>query len=406
MMTDVNPMTIISSTMKPGLDRFAHSFYSFFSSFLLASFLFSCQTFPEITKKRPSRMSWSLNWVHAPSSESYTGPRYLNRNTPVSLKTETQDLLIVGNPHYGVEALDRATGLSRWSYKIRNGTEVPIALEGQYVFVAGNDGFIYALDGEIGQLLWSFPTRSENLTEIIVHKGLIFAVSSQNTLFVIDALTGKRVWIYTRPDASLFSIRGGGRPIIVDKTLFVGFGDGALVAFDFLTGQIQWELELSVNKKFTDLDSDILLYEDSLIVGAFDQGVYRIDLKTGTFLWKSEHSMFGRFALGLGYLCYSTPLQELLCLNPKDGQLKLKIPLQKGSHATSPVFFKDFIVFGESTGALRLWDLHREQELLRFEPGRGLSGAPLAFVADNHLYFVSNESYVYAMEILWDFVSF
>jgi outer membrane protein assembly factor BamB len=344
-------------------------------------------------------------WVATPFSESNTGFRRLNRSSPVQLKLEKKELLVYGNPYNGIMAVDKKTGQPAWTYRLNHGTEAKLSIEGSFVFVAANDGFVYALDGENGQPIWSYPTRSENLAELLVSQGRVYILSSQNTLHVVEALSGKRVWIYTRPDSSVFSIRGGGRPAIYKDRIFVGFGDGALVSFKATTGQVLWEREFAITKKFRDLDSDIQVIHDSILVGGFDDAVYLIDQETGTTKWKSEGGMFGSFAVFGKMVCFCATEQKIKCLDINEGTFVSEFPIKEGI-ATSPVFYKNYLVFGESEGALQIWDVQSKKKVASFYSGRGLLATPLVDSVNDTIYFVSNESYLYAMEAKWNFVHY
>lgn len=364
-------------------------------------FFTSCQS----VHKRSREFALDTLWVTSFSEESNTGFRRLNRSSPVPLQLPTKELIVFGNPYNGVQAVDVNSGSKVWEYSFKHGTEAKLAVEGTFVFVAANDGFVYAIDGETGLLMWSFPTRSENLAELVVHQGLVYILSSQNTLFAVEAVSGKRVWIYTRPDNSLFSIRGSGRPATIGDKLFVGFGDGALVAFKANSGQVLWEREFSVNKRFRDLDSDILVYQDSLLVGGFDEAVYRIEYETGLTKWKSEGGMFGSFALLGEKVCFAQTELKLRCLEIGDGSAFLDIPIKEGI-ASSPTFLNSYLVFGESQGPIRVWDIKEKREVSRFYSGRGLVAAPFTDSKKGRIYFVSNESYLYALEARWNYVTF
>jgi outer membrane protein assembly factor BamB len=351
-------------------------------------------------KVRPRKFELNNVWTVPFSEKPLNKFRRLNRSSPVLLKLENRNLVIFGNPYNGVIAVDDKTGNQVWTYQFKHGTEAKISTEGHFIFIAANDGFVYALDGENGQLLWSYPTRSENIAELVVNRGLVYVLSSQNTLYGLEAASGKRVWIYTRPDSHLFSIRGGGRPAVIQDKLFVGFGDGSLVAFKAGNGQVLWEQEFSRNKRFQDLDSDILALDDSVIVGGFDEAVYRVNKDSGLIIWKAEGGMFGAFALLGDTLCYSQTEKKIRCLESESGKIRLDIPIQ-GGLATPPVFFKGLLVFGESEGGVKVWDIQDKKQISSFYSGRGLMAAPLVDIERERIYFVSNESYLYALEAKW-----
>lgn len=360
--------------------------------------LSACQMLPT----KPSEFKVRNIWTRSASVVSLTQARIINRSVPqIYNKSATESYLIWGNPYQGVQAVDRQTGQPRWSYPLKSGTEARLALAGDYVFVAANDGFIYALEASQGRLLWSFPTRAENNTEIVVHQGLVYVVSSQNTLFALEALTGKRIWLYTRPATVQFNVRGGSKPLIFQDQLFVAFGDGVIASFKASTGQIIWEKELIEDKRFKDLDMDLAIYKDSLLVGGFEDAVYRLKLSTGNLIWKADRGSFGSFAIRDEWICYASTHFSIECLSGESGQSLLSFKNQSMSLKGSPVFWKDYLVFGDTQGPLHFLDLAQQKIIGLFDTGRGLLAAPVVSPEDSQIYILSNESNLFALEAGW-----
>lgn len=366
---------------------------------LLSVFIFgSCQLLP----KKPSQFKVRNIWTRSSSSSSLVQPRLMNRSTPqVYKKNEQETFLIWGNPYQGIQAIHSQSGQLRWRYDLKNGTEARIALAGDYVFVAANDGFIYAIEAGEGRLLWSFPTRSENNTEIVVHQGLVYIVSSQNTLFALEALTGKRVWLYTRPASNHFNVRGGSRPLVYQDQLYVAFGDGVVAAFKAATGQLVWEKELIEDQRFKDLDTDLAIYKDSLIVGGFEDAVYRLKLSTGNLIWKSEQGSFGSFAIQDEYICYASTQFSIECLQGDEGKSVYSFKNTSKSLKGSPVFWKNKLVFGDTQGPIYFLDFELQKIIGHFDTGRGVLAAPVISEDLSRLYVISNESNLFALEADW-----
>lgn len=372
--------------------------YKLFALLVTLGGLSSCQMLPT----KPTEFKVRNVWTRSASLESLTQSRLINRSAPqIYNKSTTETYLIWGNPYQGVQAISSKTGEPRWSYQLKSGTEARIALAGDYVFVAANDGFVYALEAGEGRLLWSFPTRSENNTEIVVHQGLVYIVSSQNTLFALEALTGKRVWLYTRPASTQFNVRGGSRPLVVQDQLFVAFGDGVVASFVASTGQIIWEKELIEDKRFKDLDTDLAIYKDSLIVGGFEDAIYRLKLSTGNLIWKVDQGSYGSFAIQDEDICYASTVSSIECVEGESGRSTLSFKNKFNSLKSSPVFWKDRLVFGDTQGPVYFLDFKSQKILGTFDTGRGVLAAPVVSSDFSQVYVISNESNLFALEAGW-----
>lgn len=372
--------------------------------------LSSCSSFPFFKNKEfrggeSSSRSFQVQriWTQSSQKEPLKVFRQMNRSAPVLYSSSSnKSYLLFGNPYNGVQAFRAEDGKKIWSFSFKFGTETKIRIEGDYAFIAANDGFIYCLEAETGKLVWSFPTRTENTAEIFVHKGLAYVLTSQNTIFALEAATGERSWIYTRPDSSLFTIRGSSRPTILGDTLYVGFGDGALIAFDKSNGKILWERTFSSNKRFRDIDSDLLVEEGALYVGGFDDAVYALNPTSGQTLWVYESGVYGAFALSGKNLCFASPISKMICLNKSSGEHFFSYEVKPSGIPSSPLFYKGLLVFGSFDGPLVGIDINLNKEVFRFTSGRGLIAPILSDESNHRIYMVSNESYLYALEAKWD----
>ncbi len=428
----------------------SHSLSHFFLSYviLLSYFIIplsGCSTTSLNREGQPRHLTLNNKWTYAPQSEALVLFRQLNLSSPILVKIDSntnnnegsplnsdssselikgsksgirgffsslfkktvpKELLISGNPYTGISALNPKTGKSIWNYNFKYGTEVKLTEVAGYLFAAANDGFIYCLNTQTGSLIWSFPTRTENLSELYVNQGIVYVITSNNTLYALEALSGKQIWIYARPDASLFSVRMGSRPIVYQNKLYTAFSDGSLMAFQAKTGLVEWEKSFISTKKFKDLDSNIIINNNTLFFSSFDNKTYALDLTTNELKWSFEGGgAIGDFLILGSFICFSTSESGVKCLDQDTGMVKWEYTLKKGI-ASSPVSLNGLLVFGETQGPLRVINVNTQTEVAHFYSGRGISATSLAVSEGSDkgmIYFVSNESYIYAMEAKWGY---
>lgn len=161
-------------------------------------------------------------------------------------------LLLIGCEHNGaLLAVDLDTGAERWRFYTGAPVRMAPAGDGNRVFVAGDDGYLYALDGD-GKLLWRFRGGPSS-RKVIGHQRLISAwpggadpvVDRDRVFFVaghwpidtvyvhaLEAKTGRPVW---KNSSALYRPHGATR--VIDGKLFV-YGHGGSGAYDIETGQV------------------------------------------------------------------------------------------------------------------------------------------------------------------------
>ncbi len=337
-------------------------------------------------------------WVRDTTASTNLGFRKINRMQPVAF----QNLIISGNAIDSVVALDKNSGQEVWRAPILNGVEASATLINDRLFVGANDGQFYALSAKTGAVIWTFPTRIETLSEPLLEEGVLYFMTGNNTLYALDAATGKQLWLYSRPDTSSLSIRGGSRPAYRAGTIYVGFSDGSVVALLAKTGILKWEKQLNRNKKFRDLDSNPIIENDYLYLIGFDDAIYCLRAATGEQVWRSDRGGYGTPLILGDKLFYATSTNELAALNKANGEKLWSYPLHEGI-ATSPALYKGLLVFGESNGSLVFLETTKGKSIASFEPGRGVFSPILADEKNSNVYFISNESNLYSIEAKWTF---
>lgn len=365
-----------------------------------ALFLSSCSSLTDWASRNAEHREFQVRkvWVRPAPAEKNNAYRKINRMPPLM----TGPMLLIGNAIDGLSAWDRDTGQLLWRKKTVNGVEGGAALIKDRLFFGGSDGFFYSVDVRSGATIWSTPTRAEALGEPLIDadNGRVFVLTSNNVLHAFESDSGKVLWVYSRPDASAFSIRGGTKPALSKDSVFVGTSDGAVVALDAKTGAIRWENTLNKNKRFRDIDTNPVVDGDRLYVAGYDDKLYCLSADKGEVLWRLDGGGYAAVTLDGNRLYFPTTAGELIALN-RDGQKLWTYKLEKGI-GTSAVKMKGLILFGESQGDLVFLEPTTGKKVGSFEPGRGLMSTPLVDEKRNRVYFISGEANVYALEAGWN----
>lgn len=364
---------------------------------ILCLFFTACGTLPPLGNQKKVFYTHH-SWVRRTTDTDNSRYRKINRMTPIV----TSDLVIQGNGMDGLAAYQKSNGILKWKLFIQDGVEGGATLIKDRIFFGGNNGYFYSASIRDGSIVWSYQTRSENFSEPLLdaEHGVIYFLGGNNTLYALEADSGKSVWTYSRQDTNNFSIRGGTKPALYKDTLFAGFSDGSFIAFNSKSGSPLWELHLNKNKKFRDIDATPVVDGDYVYVAGFDDKLYCILSSRGEIAWRVDSGSYSGITLFEDKLFYPTSSGEILALKKSNGEKIWSYKLPKGI-ATSVKTYKGMIVFGESQGSLRFLDALTGKTIGSFEPGKGILSAPAIDEKNNHLYFISGEANLYALEAKW-----
>jgi outer membrane protein assembly factor BamB/predicted phosphohydrolase len=146
------------------------------------------------------------------------------------------DLAIVGDASGKIRAVRVADGSSAWEYQTRGPIYSTPFVSGTTVVVASTEGALYALAANNGRVLWRKPSARPLVACPAVADEVIYVGSSENRFTALDLATGVEKW-----------------------------------SFDGLRGFVE---------------SRPLIYQGKVIFGAWDQHLYALNARDGSFAWK------------------------------------------------------------------------------------------------------------------------
>jgi len=122
------------------------------------------------------------------------------------------------------------------------------------------------------QVAWSFPTGTPEQFEVspVIHDGIMYVTTSNNRLLALNAATGELYWRYDHPLPGDLRICCGivnrGVAISGDLVLMATL-DARMVAFDRLSGEIAWNVEIGQYADGYSATAAPLIVNDLAIIG-------------------------------------------------------------------------------------------------------------------------------------------
>ncbi len=299
-----------------------------------------------------------------------------------------------------------------WSFPQSEGGE---DLEGVYasplvvgglLYVAAENGFVYALDVENGSISdrgWRRPLGQLQSAEPLVSgpaydpiNELVLITSEDGNLYGYIADTGETLW--DQPFSTGDKIWS--TPVVSNAVAYFGSHDHHVYAVNLSTGEKIWDYQTEGV-----VAGKPLLFNGMVIAGSFDKNLYALDADLGTLLWTFEgENWFWAGAVSNGETIFAPNMDGHIYALDRNGILQWKY--QAGDSIVSPpVLVPRGLVVAARDGRLILLDVSNsagrttaQRELSSQTLGDAEIKAPIVAVGES-VYVGSEDGSVRRVEI-------
>lgn len=339
------------------------------------------------------KRNWTFQTAH---EERDVGDRGVEYSNPII----HQKTLVFGNRSMGLVALYPTINQQRWALPIPGGVISPLAVDQDWVYFGGGDGFLYCVSLETGRVQWRYEIKNPQISRPTLSQGRVLVTSSDDGIYALDAATGKWLWQYRRKSAAAATIRGAAAPLVDGDQVLVGLSDGFLVALTLADGQLRWERKLHAGSKFTDVDAEAVVDRDRVFIPAYDGALYALRRTNGDVLWRFDAGGSRTVTLQAGRLLLPSSDGFVYALDPEGGKLLWKFELD-GGVPTQIVATEHYAVVGSSFQYLYVLKADTGDLVSRFNSGwgSGFSGSLAFDSSNNRLYALSMAGNLYAFTL-------
>jgi len=280
-----------------------------------------------------------------------------------------------------ISAFDAATGARVWAHNAEIDSDLRSAVFGGGVSYAGNrvyatngTGEVMALDAGTGALLWKVKPAGPLRGAPTVEFGSIYVMTQNNQILALDAATGELQW-QEGAASTTSGVFGVAAPAAGQGTVIAGYSSGELVAYRYENGRTLWADALARTNistqvgSLTDIDADPII--DSGRVYALGQGgrMAAYELVTGQRIWELNLAGISTPALAGDWIFTLTDDARLLAIARASGKVRWISQLAQWRDAEDKegaIFWQGPILAGDS-----LWVVNSEGQLWRVSPGEG-----------------------------------
>ncbi|MCD1591437.1 PQQ-like beta-propeller repeat protein [Qipengyuania citrea] len=314
-----------------------------------------------------------------------------------------------------VSAFDAATGAARWSYNpgvesaLRDsafGGGVSYA-DGK-VYMTDGVGDVAALDAASGSVVWKVRPSGPLRGSPTVAFGSVFVMTQDDQIFALDAADGSVLWQDTGSSTQA-GVFGVAAPAAAQGTVIAGYSSGELIAHRYENGRTLWADALALTSistqvgSLTDIDADPII--DNGRVYALGQGgrMAAYELVTGQRIWELNLAGISTPAIAGEWIFTLTDDARLLAIARSTGKVRWLIQLPRWrdeKDKKGPIFWSGPVLAGNN-----LWAVSSEGEVYRISSAEGsaslftdldepVSLAPI--VANNTLYILDDSGRITA----------
>jgi len=304
-----------------------------------------------------------------------------------------------------VHAFDAATGRQEWTqpFRIRGDSAAAVfgggaSYDNNRVYVTTGLGEVGALEADTGKLLWRVKPAGPLRGSPTIAFNAIYAMTQDNQVVALNAEDGAVLWTVSASTGQS-GVFGVAAPAVGQGTVVAGFSTGELVAYRYENGRTLWSdalartsLSTSVGV-LTDIDADPII--DRGQVFALGQGgrMAAYELVTGQRIWELNLAGISTPAVAGEWIFTLTDDAKLICLARATGRARWSTQLARFENEkkrknqifwTGPVLANGRLWIANSRGEIKSVAVEDGSVSAFTKLGKGVSLAPV--VAGRTLY--------------------
>lgn len=315
-----------------------------------------------------------------------------------------------------IYAFDKATGTQIWRVEDREMAEDlrpsafggGVSYDNGVVYATNGAGDVKALRAETGEQIWKVQPAGPLRGSPTIAFGQVYVMTQDNQVIALNAADGALLWNESG-SSTQSGVFGVAAPAAGQGTVIAGYSSGELSAYRYENGRTLWADALArtnISTKVssvTDIDADPII--DSGRVYALGQGgrMAAYELVTGQRIWELNLAGISTPAIAGEWIFTLTDDARLLAIARSTGRVRWITQLQSYRNEEKkkdPIFWTGPVLAGG-----HLWVASSRGEVWRVSAGEGSSqlfadvDSPVSLapvVADNTLYLLDDSGTIHA----------
>ncbi len=314
-----------------------------------------------------------------------------------------------------VHAVNSKTGANVWTYRMEVDDKIEssafgggASIDGARVYATNGVGQVVALNVADGTEVWKSKPAGPLRGSPTIAFGQVYVMTQDNQIYALDANTGAVVWNEggSSTQAGVFGVAA---PAAGQGTVITGYSSGELNAHRYENGRTLWADALARTSistevsSLTDIDADPII--DSGRVYALGQGgrMAAYELVTGQRVWELNLAGISTPAIAGEWIFTLTDDARLLAIARSTGKVRwiTQLPQWRDEEdKEGPIFWTGPVLAGN-----QLWVANSEGLIYKISTGEGAAASHAdlkqsislpPIVADNMLYILDDSGRISA----------
>ena len=280
-----------------------------------------------------------------------------------------------------VNAFDANTGARRWSHRLELEGNLRsaafgggVSYDNGRVFATNGVGEVLALDAQTGSEIWKVKPAGPLRGAPTIAFNSVYVMTQDNQIFALDAQDGSLNW-QESGSSGLTGVFGVAAPAAGAGTVIAGYSTGELAAYRYENGRVLWSDALartSISTEvgaLTDIDADPII--DNGRVYALGQGgrMAAYELVTGQRIWELNLAGISTPAIAGEWIFTLTDDARLLAIARSTGKVRwiTQLPSYRNvEKKKGPIFWTGPVLAGNN-----LWVANSDGQIYRVSTGEG-----------------------------------
>lgn len=271
------------------------------------------------------------------------------------------------------------------------------------VAVTSEEGLVIVLNAEDGSELWRSNVSSEATAPVQFNLDIAVVQLINGKLVAFDAATGEHRWTHDSQVPRL-TLRGTSAPVVASDVTFAGFASGKFVAIDNVKGLTLWEKRVALPQgrteleRMVDIDGRPLLVDRMLYVTSYQGRLVAINPFNAQVVWSQNVSSYRSLAAGFGNVYISESNDSIQAFDRETSASVWRQSKLENRSITSPAAIDTALAVGDYEGYIHFMSQIDGHFIARYKvDSSGLSGDMVS--KDGVLYALSNGGRLVALSL-------
>ncbi|MBX7222951.1 MAG: PQQ-binding-like beta-propeller repeat protein [Blastocatellia bacterium] len=175
-----------------------------------------------------------------------------------------------------VRALDRSTGLTRWTTVLPSFAVTKPTESGEIVVIGLENGTVCGLRRMDGILQWTFNGEKVTPGSVTCVGETAYLGGENGGLLAIKTANGEKLW-QVQAQGKL------GRPGLDETSVYVGSSNGYFFAFDQKSSKLKWKRRTGAA-----ITAAPLVEDEQVLVASYDNFLYALNSRDGSLNWRQQ----------------------------------------------------------------------------------------------------------------------